>query len=93
MKRKTLRVSDRRSKDNVYLIARDTYEKVTSKLSIYELGIYFQLLDATGSGTSQTDIAKNLKISRKKVSEGLDRLEKLKAIKRDKEGNIELLGA
>lgn len=74
-------------------MARDVYERVTSKLSVYELGIYFELLDAVGNGTSQSDIAKNLKISRKKVADGIAKLESVGAIKIGKDGSITLLGA
>ena len=93
MKRKTLEVKDDRSMEQIMTMSRDVYERVTSKLSVYELGIYFELLDAVGHGTSQSDIAKNLKISRKKVAEGIEKLGKVGAIRIEKDGGITLLGA
>lgn len=93
MKRKTLKIKDDRSIDQIMTMARDVYKKVTSKLSVYELGIYFQFLEHVGNGTSQSEISKNLKISRKRVSDGISRLEKVGAIRIENDGKITLLGA
>ena len=91
--RNTIQVTDKRNRDLVMQVARETYQKITRHLSTYELAIYLALLDHVGTGTSRSEIAIKLKTSRKKVADGIKKLQKIKAIHVDKMGNIELLGA